>query len=184
VNTRNFRTQRLELRAVTADDIDILYALNSDPRVWKHFPSGVHTSRERTAAQVAPQDQAWEQHGLGYWTAWTHDSSFTGVGGCSVNAAAAWNLYYRFTPEAQGKGFASELAQAAIAAARELRPDLPITALVLEHNLASKAVARKAGLDLAWRGPDEGNPDPEAIRLVYADRDLVPEVVRAILGHN
>lgn len=86
-------------------------------------------------------------------------------------------------PEAQGKGFASEPAQAAIPAARALRPELPVTALLLEHNFASKSVAEKSGLNLVWRGPDEGNPDPDAVHLVYADRNLTPEIVRVILAH-
>lgn len=182
-NNRRVRTDRLELRAITMEDVDVLYALNSDPRVWTHLPSGVHSGPEKTAAQITRQVEAWEQNGLGYWTAWTSDGSFAGVGGCSVNAGVAWNVYYRFAPEAQGKGFALELVRAAIPAARELRPDLPVTALLLEHNLASKSVAEKSGLDLVWRGPDEGNPDPNAVRLVYADRNLTPEVLRMILAH-
>lgn len=184
VNLRHMRTLRLELRAVSMDDMDVLYALNSDPRVWTHLPSGVHRGPERTAAQIARQVRAWEQHGLGYWTAWTLDGCFAGVGGCSINADVVWNVYYRFAAEAQGMGFASELVQAAMPAARNLRPELPITALLLEHNLASRSVAEKSGLDLVWRGPDEGNPDPDAVRLVYADRNLTKEIVRAILTHG
>jgi len=183
VNKWPVRTDRLELRPITMKDIDVLYALNSDPRVWAHMPSGVHTDPEKTAAQITRQVEAWDQSGLGYWTVWTPDGTFAGVGGCSVNAGVAWNVYYRFASEAQGKGFASELVQAAIPAARALRPDLPITALLLEHNRASKSVAEKAGLHLAWRGQDEGNPDPDAVRLVYSDRNLTPEVLHVILAH-
>jgi hypothetical protein len=51
----------------------------------------------------------------------------------------------------------------------------------LEHNLASRALAEKAGLDLVWRGPDAGNPDPGAIRLVYADRGVEPDAVARLL---
>jgi RimJ/RimL family protein N-acetyltransferase len=176
------RTERLELNAVTEDDIDVLYRLNSDRRVWAHFPSGVHTSRERTAAQVAAQAAAWERDGLGYWTARLLDGTFAGVGGCFVREQAAWNVYYRFKPETQGRGLASELVREACAAAATVRPDLPITAFLLEHNLASKAVAEKAGLQMVWRGPDTGNPDPAAIRLVYADRDLTPDVLSKLLA--
>jgi len=176
-------TDRLELSAMTEGDIDLIYSLNSDRRVWAHFPSGVHTSRERTAALVAVQAAAWERDGLGYWTARLLDGTFAGVGGCSVRDQVAWNVYYRFKPEAQGQGLASELVREACAAAAKVRPDLPITAFLLEHNLASKAVAEKAGLQLAWRGPDTGNPDPAAIRLVYADRELMPDVLAQLLGH-
>lgn len=47
-----------------------------------------------------------------------------------------------------------------------------MVAYLLEHNLASARVAEKLGLSLQQRGPDVGSPDPEAIRLVYADRAL------------
>jgi RimJ/RimL family protein N-acetyltransferase len=181
---RQIRTERLELSAITEDDTDVIYRLNSDPRVWAHFPSGVHTNSERTAALVAAQAAAWERDGLGYWTARLLDGTFAGVGGCSVREQVAWNVYYRFRPEAQGQGLASELVRAAYAAAATLHPDLPVTAFLLEHNLASKAVAEKAGLQLVWRGPDTGNPDPAAIRLVYADRDLMPDVLTKLLAQQ
>lgn len=185
---RHVRTARLDLRAITMSDVDDLYALNSDPRVWTHLPSRVHTRREQTLAQVASAVAAWERDGLGYWTARLADASagagvgaFAGVGGCAISQEVVWNVYYRFTPEVQGRGLATELAQAARAAALAVRPDLPVTALLLERNLASKAVAEKLGLRLAWRGPDAGNPCPDAIRLVYADRELTPEVLGKVL---
>jgi RimJ/RimL family protein N-acetyltransferase len=180
---RQVRTVRLDLRAVAMSDLDLIYGLTSDPRVWTHLPSGVHTSREQTGAQLARQATAWDSDGLAQWTARLHDGTFAGIGGCSINAGAAWNVYYRFVPEVQGRGLATELVQAAQVAARQVRPDLPITALLLEHNHASKAVAEKSGLQPIWRGADFGNPDPDAIRLVYADRDVAPDVVHTLLVH-
>jgi RimJ/RimL family protein N-acetyltransferase len=180
---RQVRTGRLDLRAVAMSDLDLIYGLSSDPRVWTHLPSGVHTSREQTGVQLARQAAAWDSGELAQWTARLHDGTFAGIGGCSINAGAAWNLYYRLVPEVQGRGLATELVQASQAAARQVRPDLPVTALLLEHNHASKAVAEKSGLQLIWRGPDVGNPDPDAIRLVYADRDVAPDVVATLLVH-
>ncbi|MBY4236732.1 hypothetical protein HQO43_07155 [Rhodococcus fascians] len=55
-------------------------------------------------------------------------------------------------------------------------------AYLLEHNLSSARVAERAGLKLVSRGPDIGNPDPEAIRLVYADRPLTAVQVDAVLS--
>lgn len=46
-------TERLDLRAVSAGDLDVLYQLLSDPRVWSHFPPGVYTSRRQTARDAA-----------------------------------------------------------------------------------------------------------------------------------
>lgn len=178
-------TTRLELRAVSVADVDVLFGLNSDPRVWTHLPSGVHTARGQTAEQVAWVAQAWDRDGLAYWTAWRRDDgAFVGIGGCRrTGGGVAWNLYYRFAPEAQGNGFATEVAEAALAAARSVNPELPVVALILEGNPASRAVAEKVGLRLTWRGPAAGNPDPNAIRLVYADRDLAQPAIDSILAH-
>jgi RimJ/RimL family protein N-acetyltransferase len=167
---------------VSENDLDLIFGLSSDPRVWTHFPSGVHTTRERTRAQLGRQAAAWASDGLAHWTAHLHDGTFAGIGGCSIRDHVAWNVYYRFAPEVQGRGLATELARAAQGAARQVRPDLPVIASLLEHNLASKAVAEKSGLRLIWRGPDIGNPDPGAIRLVYADRDVPAGLVGELLA--
>jgi RimJ/RimL family protein N-acetyltransferase len=166
-------TERLDLRAISMGDLDDLYELNSDPRVWTHFPSGAHTSRDQTAAHIELESAGWERAGLGYWVArFKDDGTLAGAGGCALKKDRFWNLYYRFRPEAQGQGLASELVAAAREAAAATRPELPVAALLLEHNKASKALAEKSGLRLVWRGPDRGNPDLGAIRLVYADRDV------------
>jgi len=34
-----------------------------------------------------------------------------------------------------------------------------------------------------WRGPDAGNPDPDAVRLVYADRPVDPDLLDRIVRH-
>lgn len=47
-----------------------------------------------------------------------------------------------------------------------------MVAYLLENNPASAAVAEKVALTLRHRGPDAGNPDPSAVRLVSADREL------------
>jgi hypothetical protein len=76
------------------------------------------------------------------------------------------------------------MVSAARDAATNLRPDLPIVACLLEHNRGSKATADRAGLQLAWRGPDPGNPDRTAIRLIYADRPLTSELIMILGGQQ
>ena len=56
-------------------------------------------------------------------------------------------------------------------------------AYLLEHNLASRRTAERLGMRLAWRGPDRPNPDPDAVRLVYVDREPTDELVAAIEEH-
>lgn len=178
---RLVRTDRLTLAAVTEADIDTLHSLSADPRVWQHFPSGRHLDRETTEKQVAGFVQSWDDGGLGYWTARLRETGeFVGVGGCALRRGSAWNVYYRLCPEAQGNGYAVELVEAAVAAAREVRANLPIVAYLLEHNVASRRTAERAGLERVWRGPDADNPDPDAVRLVFADRPLTAKQLAAM----
>ena len=181
---RQFSTERLSLRAVRVRDANQIFWLNSDPRVWAHRPSGVHTSSEQTEAQVTGYIAAWDRDGLGCWAARTHDGTFVGIGGCSVKDGIGWNVYYRFLPEVQGRGYEAELVRAAVIAASVVRPELPIVALVLEHNAPSRAAAENAGLTEVWRGPEEGPEDARVVRLVYADRELPPDVVETLQSHS
>ena len=166
------RTDRLVLDHVHESDIDQWHRIHADARVWTHFPSGRHTSRDATEEFVRTSIADWHVAGLGYWSIREEpDGPIIGCGGCRlVHDLDRWNLYYRFAPECQGRGYASEVARTAVTAANEVDPARPVVAYMLEHNTASWRVAERIGLIRIWVGPDEGNPDPEAVRFVYADR--------------
>jgi RimJ/RimL family protein N-acetyltransferase len=170
------------------DDVDELFTLFSDPRVWTHLPSAVVRERAETVRQVSRWEQEWIDSGLGAWVVRDPDDArLLGYAGCSLRggpdpASRFWNLGYRFQPEEQGRGLATEAARVAVDAAHSVKLDVPVVAYLLEHNLASAAVARKLGLTQRWRGPDAGNPDPQAIRLVFADRSLTPAQLDATCG--
>jgi hypothetical protein len=68
----------------------------------------------------------------------------------------------------------------ALDAAHAVAPDRPVVAYLLEHDLESRGRAERAGPSLQWRGPDAGNPDPAAVRLVYADRPLDPALLEQV----
>jgi RimJ/RimL family protein N-acetyltransferase len=194
VDHRHLSTPRLRLDAVVADDLDDHVALMSDPGTWAHLPSGRHTSAERTLQGIEHSLGHWQRDGLGYWTARLREDlpgtdlrggDVVGTGGCALRVGTAWwNLYYRFTPAAWGHGLAAELVDAALAAAHTVVPERPVVASLLEHNERSRGRAERAGLQLLWRGPDAGNPDPDAVRLVYADRDVDPDLLARIAHHD
>jgi RimJ/RimL family protein N-acetyltransferase len=170
------RTERLQLDAVTDADLDDMHALSSDPAFWQHDPSGRHTDPVTTAAQLHGFVAAWDRDALGCWAVrLPEDGRFVGVGGATVRSGHVWNLYHRLAPDAQEQGYADELVAAARAAATDVRPELPIVAYLLEDDEPARKVAERAGLQLVWRGPDAGNTDPGAVRLVFADRDLSPD---------
>ena len=182
---RHVMTPRLRLDAVTVEDLEEHHTLLSDPGVWAHLPSGVHTDRAATAATLDRGVEHWTRTGLGYWTARLREDlpgtplragATVGIGGCAVRTGTGWwNLYYRFTPAAWGQGLAAELVAAALDTARTVDPGLPVIAYLLEHNARSKGRAERSGLSLVWRGPDAHIPDPDAVRLVYADRPVAGE---------
>lgn len=171
-------TARLVLEPVDMADLDDLYALHADPAVWTHLPSGRHTSPQRTAEEITAFMADWERDGIGYWTArLPQTGQLAGIGGVRLKQGRVFNLYYRFSPAFQGRGYAGETARAALAAAGRAAPQIPVMAYLLEHNTGSARVAERLGLRRVWRGPDAESPDPTAVRLVYADRELPDDVL-------
>lgn len=160
------------LDRVELADVDGWHQIHADPRVWTHFPSGRHTAVEATERLVEASIEDWRTAGLGYWSVREQPGGpIVGCGGCRpVPDTGRWNLYYRFSPEQQGRGYASELARVAVVAANEADMAWPVVAIMLEHNVGSWRVAEKIGLTRIWVGRDEGNPDRTAVRYVYADR--------------
>ena len=175
---QHLTTERLVLAAVSLADLAELHTLHADPRVWTHLPSGVHADEQRTRADLEAYTADWERDGLGYWTARRrHDGELVGIGGVRLRPTGAWNLYYRLAPDHQGQGYALELVRAAFEAAAAFDPEAPIVAYLLEHNEASRRTAERAGMKQLWRGPDRDVPG--GIRLVYADRSLLPSALAA-----
>lgn len=171
------RTRRLVLRPPMPADVPDLFALYADPQVWEHDPVTRHRTAGQTARLVARWRDAWRRDGLGMWVGRTPEGALVGIGGCSVRHGVAWNLGYRLSPPFWGRGCAQEIVAAALAAALERRPDLPVTAYLLEGNQRSRRASGRAGLRLVWRGPDAGNPDPDAVRLLFADRPLSASLI-------
>ena len=176
------RTERLELHPPAPGDLDALFAINRDPRVWAHYPSLRPTDPESTRGQIARWREEWAATGLSFWAVREAGGrAVLGYGGCGPRAAW-WNLGYRLSPAVHGRGYAVELAGEAMCRARTVDPGRPIIARLVEHNAASRRVAVKLGMTLAYRALDAGNPDPTAVRLIYTDRTLSAAQLAAVSG--
>lgn len=183
IDRRHLRTDRLRLEVPHEDDLAGLHEIYSDPRVWTHFPTLRHTDPATTRTMLEGWIAAWARDGLGPWLVrLPDDERVIGHAGCSLRPAGWWNLGYRFAADVHGRGLASEAARVAVEQAGAVRPAAPVVAYLLDHNVASRKVAERLGMTLQHRGPDEGNPDPAAVRLVYADRDLTEEQRAATLA--
>lgn len=159
------------------DDVADLFAMYSDPRVTEADHLLRHSSSGQTRDAVVRAIRAWQRDGAGLWVLRVNEADsvsteLIGVGGCGLLGDRAWNLSFSLRPEFWGKGYALEAAAAGIEQARLLRPELPVTAVVAQHNARSHRAVERAGLRRIWDGPDSHDPDPSAMITLYADRPL------------
>jgi [ribosomal protein S5]-alanine N-acetyltransferase len=61
------RTERLVLRPVTEDDLDVMLAIRNAPQVIATTDTGEALSRERMAGQLQRRVESWRERGLGSW---------------------------------------------------------------------------------------------------------------------
>ena len=164
-------TDRLDLRVTDpAGDLEELFPIFSDPDGWWYDPGSRHTGPAVTRAWLERAAARFASDGLSYWTARRRDTgAVIGVGGAQRQRTGAWNLNYRLTSTEQGRGFATELASAALAAANATDDDVPFIAWVAPHNLPSRKVAERLGLVDRGLLPD---PSDNELRLAYADRPI------------
>lgn len=166
----------------TRGDLAELHELYADPRVWEHAPHMRHAKPEQTAQMLDKAIASWEESGLGSWIVRNEAGDLIGFIGCNLRGNGAyWNLGYRISPEAQGKGITTRVAMQALLEAKETREDVPIIALLFEHNSASKRVAEKVGLQLAYRGLVPGGGDEYPIERIYSDRPIPLTTIQRIL---
>lgn len=182
---RHTTTERLWLDRPHLGDVADLHRIHADPDTWAHFPQGRHLDVARTMRTVEQSGVRWTS-GLDYWCVRTSaDGPVVGLAGCARSDDVAWwNLYYRFDTAVHGRGYAAEVARQALVAVRDVDPARPVLAYLVEHNVASRRTAERLGLTLVWRGPDADNEDPDAVRLVYVDRDPDDALIAALAAQG
>jgi len=144
-------TDRLRLRRFTADDIDRLVDLDSDPEVMRHITGGAPTPRELYEDLILPRWFALyaEHPGQGYWAAEDR----------ATDAFLGWfhlredriepgylELGYRLRRDHWGRGLATEGSRAVIRHGFERAGAEQISSRTLKGNLASQRVMQKCGL--------------------------------------
>jgi RimJ/RimL family protein N-acetyltransferase len=146
-------TERLVLRELTADDLDDLVALDSDPAVMRYINGGRPTSRAEMRDEMLPFWLAFHERGepFGFWAAiekptgrflgWFHlrprakDTPQTGV-----------ELGFRLHRWAWGQGYGTEGSRALIDKAFTELGVARVYAETMVINVGSRRVMEKAGL--------------------------------------
>ena len=141
------QTDRLILRAMTPDDAEAFYQLNSNEAVMRytHEPLLQSVEQARTAIE---RYSDFETHGFGRWGCFlTSDNTMIGFCGLKyLNDLKAVDLGYRLLTEYWGQGFATEAALASVAFGFDTLQLDQIIALTLPQNVGSIRVLEKVGM--------------------------------------
>lgn len=144
-------TARLVLRRPEGPDEPAAVRLHTDPRTNVHHPAPSTITRASSARIFHEIGLHWYRHGFGVWAVSTAEDpqtliGFTGLTHRMVSGRPALNLYYRYTPEVWGRGYATEGAREAVSHAERFLPGVPVVAYTTADNIGSQHTALAAGL--------------------------------------
>jgi RimJ/RimL family protein N-acetyltransferase len=141
-------TERLYLREFTPDEAQLIFELNSDPRVTMYTEKGPDKSLEDAQRRLLNDILPQYKHGVGRWAVFLK-SNDEFIGWCGVKYIEKENIYtlgYRFFPKHWGKGYATEAAQASLEYATKTLNIKGILAKAMSVNTASIHVIKKLGM--------------------------------------
>ncbi|WP_025128306.1 GNAT family N-acetyltransferase [Pseudomonas sp. PH1b] len=166
-------TARLLLRAPTLDDLPQVCAIHGDPHTNRFNPNGP-ASDAASGEKLHGWIDHWQRYGFGYWAIERLDRprqiiGFGGIMQAHFGHEAGLNLYFRFSPEAWGQGYASEMARAALQLAFEELHAPWVIGLVRPDNLPSRRALERLGLSLNGQLDDFPGLPPSLLYRLDAD---------------
>jgi [ribosomal protein S5]-alanine N-acetyltransferase len=161
------RTERLILRPLAPADAETYAALRFHPDVVKWLPVTQGDPAEVVRGTIERFALSWQQRRYAPWGVFLGDR-LIGHGGLNyVPEFARTEVLWALHPDAWGKGYATEMARAALAYGFDtLGLDL-IFAMTLPDNHASQAVMKRLGLTYRRKVEYKGFKD-----IVWFDMDL------------
>jgi RimJ/RimL family protein N-acetyltransferase len=139
------RTDRLTLRELTLDDVDVLYAVLGDPIAMEHYPAP--KSRGESADWIRWAIDSYERNGFGLWAAVrTADGAFLGDCGPMlqpVEGRLVPEIGYHIVRTEWGRGYATEAAGACRDLVLGQLAFDRVVSIVAPENLPSRRVAEK-----------------------------------------
>ena len=142
-------TDRLILRELNHDDVEVIFKLFNEPEVMKYFTNTPHSIKE-AHERIERDINHYAEHGFGFWATVLKDTGKV-IGQCgllaqTVDEVNETEIGYTLAKESRRQGFATE---AAIAIKNYGFNTLNFTRLISiidPKNSASKNVALRTGL--------------------------------------
>ena len=179
-NRIHILTERLALCRPNENDLRAIYEIHADPETNRHNPKGPMQSESEAVDILAHWQAEWDDKGWGYWSIalCSNPERIIGFGGISTRprfggnsllqklmAENAANLYFRFRPEAWGRGYANEMAQQALQLAFGAAGVQRVVGITRESNTLSRKALERIGLSFHEHSNDVPGQEPS---LVYA----------------
>ncbi len=146
-------TERLILREIEPEDVEGLFALDSDPEVHRYLGHQTLKTRDEAAAVIRFIRQQYVEHGIGRWAVVERESNnFLGWSGLKLvtepmnNHTMFYDIGYRIIRNYWGRGYATESAVAALRYGFEEMKLSIIYAAAHGRNEASNHILKKLGL--------------------------------------
>lgn len=150
-------TPRLGLRRWQPADLDPFAAMNADPKVREFFPDLM--TREQTAESISRLETHFDQYGYtffaldelntGKFIGFTGLKCLAGADALDLSFVPCVEIGWRLRPDAWGRGYAPEAAQACLAYAWDVMKLEKVYAYTAEHNTRSRRVMEKLGMTLS-----------------------------------
>ena len=157
-------TKRLILRKITAEDVDAMFSLDSNPEVMKYVGVQPFTQKEESAKMIENIINQYEKNGTGRLAVIEKETNkFIGWSGIKLLTEEVnghknvYELGYRFLPDFWGKGYATESAKASLDLGfNQLNADT-IYAYADVENQSSNYILTKLGFENKGTFLDEGD---------------------------
>lgn len=155
-------------RRLSADDVEAVHVLHSDPATNAHNPYGASSGEDASAVMLTGWVEHWGRYGYGYELVFAV-GKLVGIAGARQDIwreTPVINLYWRLLPTFQGRGLSGILAQRALQMAVQARTGQLIVARMRPENTGSVHVARRLGL---WRRKDLDDMHDGFEWIMFAD---------------
>jgi ribosomal-protein-alanine N-acetyltransferase len=154
-------TARLQLQPFDKLHFDGLRTLNTSPEVMRYI-SGRPETAEETAALIARVKAAWATLGYAWWAFIDRESGRLIGSGCiqnmERNPAHPLEIGWRLSPDAWGKGYATEAAEAMADFAFNSLGSEELCAVCHLENTGSEKIMKRLGMHYRgierWYGTD------------------------------
>lgn len=138
-------TERLTLRALTAQDAAAVYAWASDPEVNRYMPYPLYHEIAEAERWIASFGEETSRH-LEFGFVRRADNLLIGAGSVAHRPEGDWEIGYNLRRDCWRQGYAAEAAQGMIRFAFETFGARDFYGIHADANPASGAVLRKCGM--------------------------------------